>query len=115
METGAVLAEAESSRELALLYQSLGRNQEALARLIHAYGLFSRLEARGELVDVVGKREELENTFLAVVREWGQSIESSDRYTFGHCERVARYAVAVARSLGLDSIQQTTVRLRVRR
>ncbi|MGQ0702836.1 MAG: HD domain-containing phosphohydrolase [Gemmatimonadales bacterium] len=111
VETGAVLAEAESSRELALLYQGLGRNQEALTLLNQAHGLFNRLEARVELVDVAGKQQDLENTFLAVVREWGQSIESSDRYTFGHCERVAQYAVAVARHLGLDSIQQTTVRL----
>src|SRR5439155_14977731 len=46
-----------------------------------------------------------------VVREWGQSIESSDGYTFGHCERVARHAVAVARALGLDEQAETTVLL----
>src|SRR5439155_20025291 len=47
----------------------------------------------------------------AVVRDWGQSIESSDSYTFGHCERVAGYAVGVAQRLGLDEGQQTTIRL----
>ena len=36
----------------------------------------------------------LEETYLAVVRDWGQSIESADSYTFGHCERVAIYALA---------------------
>jgi len=45
------------------------------------------------------------------VREWGQSLESADTYTFGHCERVARLGVAVARTLGLDEHAQTTVRL----
>jgi putative nucleotidyltransferase with HDIG domain len=54
---------------------------------------------------------DLEGTFLTVVRDWGQSIESADRYTFGHCERVAEYAVAVAQALGLGGIEQTTVRL----
>jgi putative nucleotidyltransferase with HDIG domain len=46
-----------------------------------------------------------------VVRNWGQSIESSDSYTFGHCERVAQYGLAVGRELGLDEEQQTTIRL----
>jgi len=45
------------------------------------------------------------------VREWGQSIESVDTYTFGHCERVAQRAVAVAEVLGLDTHTQTTVRV----
>jgi putative nucleotidyltransferase with HDIG domain len=111
LQTTSVLTEAESSRELALLYQSLGRNQEALGLLNHAHGLFARLRAQVELVDVAGKQQELEHTFLLVIREWGQSIESSDHYTHGHCERVADYAVAVAAALGLDPIQQTTIRL----
>ena len=46
-----------------------------------------------------------------MVRAWGQSIESSDSYTFGHCERVAQNAVAVAKALGLDEQEQTTIRL----
>lgn len=111
LETSWVLGEAEASRELARLYQGLGRNQEALKLLNHAHGIFSRLDARVDLVDVAGKQQELEGAFLAVVREWSQSIESSDRYTFGHCERVAQYAVAVARALGFDAMGQTTVRL----
>ena len=32
-------------------------------------------------------------------------------YTFGHCERVARHAVAVARVLGLEEEVQTTIQL----
>jgi putative nucleotidyltransferase with HDIG domain len=64
-----------------------------------------------DLVDVSTKVHRLEDTYLAVVRDWGQSIESSDSYTFGHCERVAGYAVAVARDLGLDEAQQTAIRI----
>ena len=37
--------------------------------------------------------------------------QSSDSYTFGHCERVAGYAVGVAQELGLDEGQQTTIRI----
>jgi putative nucleotidyltransferase with HDIG domain len=111
VSTGSILSEAEASRELALLYQSMGRNQEALRLLNAAHRLFTRLDARVDLVDVSTKVHRLEDTYFAVVRDWGQSIESSDSYTFGHCERVAGYALALARELGLDEEQQTTIRI----
>lgn len=110
-QTRSVLCRAEASRELALLYQTMGRNQEALSLLNTAHGLFRRLDARADLVDVDRKVAQLEAAFLAVVRDWGQSIESADSYTFGHSERVARYAEQVARALGLDGHEITTVRL----
>jgi putative nucleotidyltransferase with HDIG domain len=108
---GSVLNEAEACRELALLYQAMGRNPEALRMLHAAYRLFRRLDARVDLVHVGGKVAELEGTYLAVVRAWGQSIESSDSYTFGHCERVAKNAVAMARVLGLDEHEEKTILL----
>ncbi len=111
VSAGSVLNEAAARRELAILYQAMGRNQDALALLNDAHALFHRLDARSELVYVDGKMAELEATYLAVVSEWGQSIESNDTYTFGHCERVARRAVAVAEVLGLDEHAQTTVRI----
>src|SRR6266576_1255243 len=110
-QLGVGSAKAEASRELALLYQAMGRNQEALSLLNAAHRLFGRLDARAHLVHVAGKMAELEAAYLAVVREWGQSLESADTYTFGHCERVAQLGVAVARALGLDEHEQTTVRL----
>ena len=108
---GSVLGEAEASRELALLHQAMGRNEEALRLLNTAYRLFRRLDARVDLVHVGGKVAELQGSYLALVREWGQSIESSDNYTYGHCERVARNAVAMARALGLDEHAETTILL----
>jgi putative nucleotidyltransferase with HDIG domain len=89
----------------------MGRNQEALRLLNAAHSLFARVDARRDLVHLDGRVAELEGTYLAVVREWGQSLESKDSYTFGHCERVAHNAVAVARSLGLDDEQQMAIRL----
>ncbi|MEO7963041.1 MAG: HD domain-containing phosphohydrolase [Gemmatimonadaceae bacterium] len=107
----AVLEQAESSRELALLYRELGRNQDALRQLTTSRQLFRRLDARRDLVDVSSRLDDLQNTFLAVVRDWGQSIESADSYTHGHCERVATYAVGVAGALGMDEEEQTTIRI----
>jgi putative nucleotidyltransferase with HDIG domain len=111
VETGYVLGQAEAARELARLHQGVGRNREALTHLNESHRLFSRLDAAVDLVDVARKMADLEQTFFVVVREWGQSIESADTYTFGHCERVAEYAVAVAKRLGLGDIEQTTIRL----
>ena len=111
VSAGSVLNEAEASRELALLMQSMGRNQDALASLNTAHRLFRRLDARVDLVHVGGKVAILETTYFDLVREWGQSIESADSYTFGHCERVAQHAIAVARILGIDDAGETTIRL----
>jgi putative nucleotidyltransferase with HDIG domain len=111
VRTGSVLSEAEASRELARPYQSMGRNQEALRLLGVAHRLFTHLDARLDLVDVTSKVHRLEQTYFAVVREWGQSIESSDSYTFGHCERVAQYAVGVGNAMGLGEGDITTLRM----
>ena len=111
VEARSPLSEAEARRELARLYQSLNRNQDALRALNAAHRLFGQLDARRDLVDVAGKRGELERVYLDVVSEWGQSIESADSYTHGHCERVATYAVALATVLGVDEAELTTVRL----
>lgn len=111
IRTGNVLGEAEATRELALLAQAMGRNQEALTLLNAAHRLFRRLDARVDLVHVAGKVSSLEATYFAVVREWGESIESADCYTFGHCQRVATYALALARALDLDDVEQTTIRI----
>jgi len=111
VSAGSVLNEAEAARELALLMQAMGRNQDALTLLSQAHRLFGRLDARVDLIYVGGKVSELETTYFDVVREWGQSIESADSYTYGHCERVAQRALAVARPPTLDATTQTTIRL----
>jgi putative nucleotidyltransferase with HDIG domain len=89
----------------------MGRNQEALTFLNKSHELFGQLTAKVALINVSGRVDELETTYLAVVREWGESIESSDSYTHGHCERVADNAVAVAQALGLSKLEQTTIRV----
>ena len=111
VSTSSVLSQAEATRELARLYQAMGRNQEALTLLNTAHSLFEHLDARVDMFDVLAKRARLEDTYLAIVRNWGQSIESADSYTHGHCERVAGYALEVARQLGFDEAALTTIRL----
>ena len=69
------------------------------------------MRVQRDLADVRRRINLLERRFLDVVRQWGQSIESKDRYTLGHCERVADYACAVARDMGFD--EQTLFWMRV--
>jgi putative nucleotidyltransferase with HDIG domain len=90
-----LILQGEIARELSELYRSQGRNRQTLQRLNHAHRLFSRLRARRELADVDRRTAKLENDFLDVVRKWGESIESKDVYTQGHCVRVADLACAL--------------------
>jgi putative nucleotidyltransferase with HDIG domain len=83
--------------------RSLGRNRDTLRRLNEARSLFERLRARRDLASVGERLGELEAAFLRIVREWGESIESKDAYTQGHCSRVADYACLLAESAGLPA------------
>ena len=90
-----LILHAEIARELADLYREQGRNRETLQRLNQAHRHFTHLRAHRELADVDRRVAALENDFLDVVRKWGESIESKDDYTQGHCVRVADLACAV--------------------
>ncbi|HWV56315.1 MAG TPA: HD domain-containing phosphohydrolase [Longimicrobiales bacterium] len=96
------LLDAEVHREIALLYQRQGRNREALEALLASRRAYTELSARRDLADLGRRLAEIEAEFMAVVRAWAESIEAKDRYTYGHCARVAQYAVALAERLGFD-------------
>jgi diguanylate cyclase (GGDEF)-like protein/putative nucleotidyltransferase with HDIG domain len=94
--------EGDVNRELAELFDRLGRSRETLQALNRAHSCFTRLRARHELADVGRRMARLEGDFLEVVRQWGESIESKDVHTQGHCERVADLAGALAAKAGFD-------------
>jgi diguanylate cyclase (GGDEF)-like protein/putative nucleotidyltransferase with HDIG domain len=93
---------AETSREQADVHRRQGRNRETLQALNRAHQLFTQLRARRDLADVDRQTTHLEGEFIDVVRRWGESIEAKDRYTQGHCERVADLACALAERSGFD-------------
>ena len=97
-----LLLEAEVNRELADLFRHQHRNCEVLECLTRAQMVFGELRARPGVADVDRQIARLEAEFLRVVQDWGESIESKDRYTQGHCVRVADYAAALALAAGLD-------------
>ncbi|MEO7087076.1 MAG: diguanylate cyclase [Gemmatimonadaceae bacterium] len=94
--------EADTSRELAELYGRLGRNRETLQAMSRSHACFTQLRSRHELADVGRRMSRLEGDFLTVVKKWGESIESKDVNTQGHCERVAEIAGTLAKRAGLD-------------
>lgn len=86
--------------EQARALRAIGRNRDTLVRLNEARQLFERLRAKRDLANVGERFAELEAAFLEIVREWGESIESKDAYTQGHCSRVADFACMIARAAG---------------
>jgi len=94
---------AEVVLEQARGLRVVGRNRDTLLRLNEARALFERMRARHQLANVAEREAELETAFLQIVREWGESIESKDSYTQGHCSRVADYACLLAEAAGFSS------------
>jgi putative nucleotidyltransferase with HDIG domain len=97
-----LLLAGETAREQAELYLRQQRYPQTLQLLNRAHRFFWQLRARRDLADIDQRIGGLEAIFLEIVREWGASIESADRYTQGHCERVADLACALARDAGFD-------------
>ncbi|MBI4410483.1 MAG: tetratricopeptide repeat protein [Gemmatimonadetes bacterium] len=96
------LLEAESYSEWALVHLGEQRNRDALECLNRAQRLFTELQARREILDLDSRLDRLEETYLRVTRAWGESIESKDRYTAGHCQRVADFACMLAEAAGFE-------------
>lgn len=105
------LLDAECHAEWALLHLVCNRNPDALRALNRAHTLFTQLQASHEVLDLDRRLDQLEASYLRVVREWGESIESKDRYTAGHCQRVADYACMIAAALGFERRELTWLRM----
>jgi putative nucleotidyltransferase with HDIG domain len=99
-----LLLAAETAREQAELYELMGKNRETLRALGLSHRLFAKLKAARSLADIAMRVERLETRFYDIVHRWAQNIESKDPYTRGHCERVAEYACALAREVGLEDL-----------
>ncbi|MBX6364503.1 MAG: tetratricopeptide repeat protein [Gemmatimonadetes bacterium] len=110
-ECGDALVEAEAENGRALLWLAQGTNERALEALNRSHALFARLQARRELADVDRRLDRLEQTYLEVVRRWGESIDAKDAYTAGHCNRVADYACALAAAVGFAGRDLTWLRM----
>jgi putative nucleotidyltransferase with HDIG domain len=102
---------AEADAEYALVHQALGRSREALRALNNSHDLFSELKASHRVVNIEQQLDRLERKYLLVTKLWGESIESKDHYTAGHCGRVADYACRLAEAAGFSGRDLTWIRM----
>jgi putative nucleotidyltransferase with HDIG domain len=98
-----LLLKADVTEQLAELYWTQKRHRDMLANLNQSHALYSRLKAQHRVVQVERRNAALEARFLEMAHQWGDSIESKDHYTQGHCQRVAFFACVLADSAGMDS------------
>ena len=98
-----LLLKADVTEQLAELYWTQKRHRDMLANLNQSHALYSRLKAQHRVVQVERRNAALEARFLEMAHHWGDSIESKDHYTQGHCQRVAFFACVLADSAGMDS------------
>lgn len=86
----------ENHEEIASLYEQASAMNEELRQL---------LNEKKTLVD------ELQQSYLSMVRALANAIEAKDVYTKGHCERVSAYAVALGRCRGLTDEELLTLKI----
>ena len=98
-----LLLKADVTEQLAELYWTQKRHREMLANLNESHALYSRLKAQHRVAQVERRNSALEARFLEIAHQWGDSVESKDHYTQGHCQRVAFFACVLADSTGMDS------------
>ena len=98
-----LLLKADVTEQLAELYWTQKRHRDMLANLNQSHALYSRLKAQHRVAQVERRNSALEARFLEMAHHWGDSIESKDHYTQGHCQRVAFFACVLADTTGMDS------------
>jgi putative nucleotidyltransferase with HDIG domain len=105
------LLQADVAEQQAELFWVQERHGEMLSRLNSARAIYSRMNALSRVTEVERRNARLESRFLDIARKWGDSIEGADKYTQGHCERVADVACALAARAGVDSHEMFWFRL----
>ena len=103
LEIGDLLMRADVAEQLAELHWAQKQHRDMLQCLNEAHSLYSQLKAQHRVAQVEKRNGALESRFLEMAKQWGDSIESKDRYTQGHCERVAFFACVLADSAGFNS------------
>jgi diguanylate cyclase (GGDEF)-like protein/putative nucleotidyltransferase with HDIG domain len=98
-----LLLSAETAREHAETCRKQGRLRDALMHLNRGHRILGQLASTRDVQDLDRRIARLERQFLDVARNWAGSIESKDRHTQGHCERVADMASALAIRAGAES------------
>ncbi len=111
VRAGDQLLEADALSEWAQLEVQAGRNKDALRRLNRAHRLFNTVRTGPQAAAIEQRLDQLEHSYLQVVQQWAESIESKDNYTAGHCPRVVEYACKLAEAAGFAGRELTWFRM----
>lgn len=103
--------EADAHREWAELYVAEDDFPAALESLNRAHRCYAEADTKGEAVDLDERLDVLEEDYLRIGRLWGDAIDLRGGHQEGHCERVATYAEALARLLGVRGRELAWVRM----
>ncbi|MBA3466438.1 MAG: HD-GYP domain-containing protein, partial [Gemmatimonadaceae bacterium] len=102
-QAGDLLLTADVAEQTAELYWIQKRHRDMLVSLNKAYDLYSRFKAQRRVAQVEKRNAALESRFTEIAHDWGTSVESKDRYTQGHCERVAFFSTVLADAAGFNA------------
>lgn len=92
-------------RNIMLLVEELrGKNRKVLAQCDEIQALYEKTtEMNDELVETIRQKEllyqKLQDSYLDTIHALANSIEASDIYTQGHCQRVMNYSLAIAQAM----------------
>ena len=95
--TPVVLLTAHADLETRVAGLAAGAD-DFFAKPVEFVELRTRVAVLLRIKDLLDQLEHAEN----VITTLGTTIEARDPYTAGHCQRLARYAVALGRALGVD-------------
>lgn len=95
---------------LALVDDLKEKNREILIQRDEIHVLYEKTAAMNdELLDTIREKEllyaRLQDSYLDTVHALANSIEASDHYTQGHCQRVKTYALDIARAMKVDEAE----------
>jgi putative two-component system response regulator len=77
-----------------------------LSKPVHKHELLARVHSLLRLKQFTDELENAETVLFSLAL----SIEAKDPYTEGHCERLSKYSVALAKRLGLSDEEQVALR-----
>ena len=106
---GAQFQEAEVLLERGRVHAAFGKHQEALGDLEASYRLYSQAGAEGKRAQTESAIDNIEQLYLTIFEQMAVKVEVKDEYTKGHSDRVAAYALVLARELRLQTSELKTV------
>lgn len=116
------LVDSDHSEQLFSLLCAPLRNSETIGVLV-AFAFSERrefVEGKRKMLSVLGARaaaafenarlyKDLKDTFKETIHAFANLLEDKDPYTHGHSRRVSKYAVMIARGMGLEEHEVETI------